>query len=122
MAGAEAQRLAKILKALSPDDRKTLLDFAEFLQQRSATPPATAQQLIEPNLQERPQEETVVAAIRRLKLQYHMLQADELLHATADLMTDHLLKGRAADDVINELERLFDAQYARYRAAFEEAS
>ncbi len=119
---SEAQRLAKLLQSLSAEDRKTLLDFATFLQQREQQPAAIAPVLVAPTLTARPQDESVVAAIRRLKQSYSMLASDELLHETADLMSEHLLKGKAAAEVIDQLEQLFADKYARYTATFEDAS
>ena len=42
---------------------------------------------------------------------YPMLNRDELLHDTSELMTAHVLQGRAADTVIDELEVVFRRKF-----------
>jgi hypothetical protein len=40
-----------------------------------------------------------------------MLNRDDLLHETAELMTAHVLQGRPAEVVIDELELVFRRRY-----------
>jgi hypothetical protein len=61
----------------------------------------------------RPDTETVVAAIRRLTATYPMLERDRLLHETSELMTGHVMQGRPATEVIDELEIVFRRHYER---------
>ena len=113
---ADERRLLKRLRALEPTERETLLAFADFLVARaepSSRAPAVAR---EPRLAPRPEHESVVGAIKRLSQSYDMLERDVLLHETSALMSAHVLQGRAAGDVIDELEALFARHYQDYRA------
>lgn len=111
------RRLLRTFNALSDADKQTLLAFAEFLAQREQTsPPAEAQpdQAVPPprNIP-RPDKESVVAAMRRLSQNYAMLNKDELLHQASGLMGEHILQGKSAALVIDELEALFADAYAK---------
>jgi hypothetical protein len=55
--------------------------------------------------------ETVVAAIRRLSASYPMLDRRRLLNTTSSLMAQHILQGRAAAEVIDQLEQAFLEHY-----------
>jgi hypothetical protein len=107
------QRLLSLYRKLDEADRHSLVAFAEFLAVRSPqddageAQPATREPLDIP----RPDSETVVAAIRRLAATYPMLNKDELLHETSDLMTAHILQGRSAEIVIDELELVFRRRF-----------
>jgi hypothetical protein len=112
-ANARERRLLKRFRALSTGDRETLEAFAEFLAQRrsgrhtdqpEATPPVVER---EP----RPAQETVMAAIKRLRRGYPQLDTGDLFNEVSLLMSSHLLQGRPAAEVIDELEALF-ARYA----------
>jgi len=108
------RRLIRIMRSLSAEDRRALLRFAEFLASNEAMEAEEAP-LLEPNLLPRPPKESVVAAIKRLSLSYHMLDRSVMLNETSTLMAAHVLNGRPAKDVINELETLFTRHYAAYR-------
>jgi hypothetical protein len=43
-----------------------------------------------------------------------MLDTDGLLDETSSLMGQHILHGREASTVINELQSLFEAKYKNY--------
>jgi hypothetical protein len=113
---AEERRLAKLYRALGATDREALLAFGEFLAQR-AEASQRRPQTVRPDPLERPAEESVVAAIKRLRRAYHMLDRGDLLHEASSLMSAHVLQGRAAAQVIDELEALFARHYAAYRDA-----
>jgi hypothetical protein len=72
----------------------------------------------EPDTITRPAQETVVGAIKRLSLSYHMLDRRRMLDETSSLMAAHVLNGRPARDVIDELEALFARHYDAYRDRF----
>ena len=93
---------------LSAQGRQSLLDYARFLAQQYPAAPAT---LNEPLELPRPEDETVIAAIKRLSRTYPMLNKDKLLHETAGLVTDHMMHGRDAVEVIDELEIIFERHY-----------
>ncbi len=99
-------RLTALYQRLPAAERETLLAFAEFLVSRSGVPVD-----ITPRPTERPAQESVVAAIKRLSASYHMLDRSKMLHETSGLMTEHLMQGRPAPEVIDELETLFRRHY-----------
>ena len=111
----EQQRLLKLFKRLGKSEQQSLIDFAEFLSQRAPVTEAAQSAPSEPAEIPRPQSETVVAAMRRLTNTYHMLDKNELLHEASDLMSAHILQGRPAETVIDELESLFRRHYDRNR-------
>lgn len=114
--GGGSDRLREVFEGLPPDARTTLLDFAEFLASRY--PPAT-EPLGEPLDIPRPANESVVRAIKRLSTTYPMVDRSRLLNDTSMLMSQHILQGRAAKDVIDELEILFRLEYAKQRESSE---
>lgn len=112
----DLERLREIFGALDASGRSTLLAFAEFLRTRagSMTPPAvaarsSAQERPEPI--PRPEKETVVAAIKRLRRTYSMLDRNAMLNEVYTLVNQHVLEGRPAQEVIDELERVFEQCY-----------
>lgn len=106
-----AEKLQQLFKRLPDQDRKTLLDFAEFLAARA---PAPKPEITEPLDIERPAEESVIAAIKRLNKTYPMVTRSSVFHETSDLMSQHLLSGRAAMDIIDDLEALFEQRYREF--------
>ena len=116
----EQTRLQELFAALAPPDRDSLLAFAEFLQarglpndiRRSAV--ATAPVQVEkpaPQAIPRPEQESVVAALKRLSSTYPMLDKNKLLTETSGLVTQHIMQRRNAVEVIDELEAIFISQY-----------
>jgi hypothetical protein len=119
--GKLPSRLAEIFDKLGEEERRSLLDFAEFLLQRSSQTGAEADeaaQPLEPAEHPRPESETVVAAIKRLTATYHMLDRQALFSKTSELMSAHILQGRDAADVIDELETVFSDYYRKYLDGF----
>lgn len=105
------KQLIKLFKALRPEDREALLKFAEFLKERGDSQPA--EDILDPKPIPRPESETVIAAIQRLSATYPMLDKSAIFHETSALMTQHVLQGREAVTVIDELEELFAQHYRR---------
>jgi hypothetical protein len=105
------KRLREILSALPEEQVRQLLDFAEFLYERHGA----AREVPAPVEIPRPESETVVAAIKRLRATYPMLDPARLLNETSVLMAQHVTQGRAAGEVIEELEVLFRSHYERSR-------
>lgn len=97
-----------LFKQLDAANQATLIAFAEFL---ASCQPPKSYVVAQPNLLPRPEQETVVKALKRLKASYPMLESDVLLHAASALMTEHIMQGRAAKEVIDDLEQLFAKQY-----------
>jgi hypothetical protein len=112
------RRLLACFDQLDDQGRETLLAFAEFLQARHACADAAAggqEAPQEPRAIERPQKESVVKAIKRLSETYYMLERDQLLDQTSSLMMSHVLQGRDAVSVIDELELVFSQHYERFQ-------
>lgn len=114
----EQRELLQHFAALDDGNRASLLAFAAFLRERQGDDVGAPVEVpSEPLAIERPEQESVVAAIRRLSQTYPMLNKDELLHKASNLMSAHVLQGRDAAAVIDELEALFAEAYERYAAA-----
>lgn len=120
---ADERRLLRAFRALGAGSRENLLAFAEFLQDRGDRPGAgdggaegnPDNPMPAPSLEPRPAEESVVAAIKRLRRSYPMLDGGTMLHETSALMAAHVLQGREAQAVIDELETLFATRYEALR-------
>ena len=56
----------------------------------------------------------MVKAIKRLSTTYFMLERTQMLDETSSLMMSHVLQGRDAESVIDELEVLFEKHYQQY--------
>ncbi|MFO8154532.1 MAG: Crp/Fnr family transcriptional regulator [Pseudomonadota bacterium] len=106
------KRLLGAARELDEGRRETLVAFAEFLSQRLGDE-AGEEELPEPLDIPRPDSESVVKAIKRLSATYPMLDKSRMLDETSTLMAEHTLQGRAADEVITDLERVFERHYTR---------
>jgi hypothetical protein len=111
----QEKKLLKLLSSLSEVDRSAVVAFAEYLHHRqqgigTATSPSL------PVAIARPAGESVPAALKRLRLSYPMLEAADLLAEAADLLSQHLMLGRSASGVIDDMEALFLRHYQHYRA------
>ena len=113
--GSRTQRqLIKLFSSLDKPRQQQLLDFAEFLVEKSADSiDRDSKEPEKPLDLPRPENESVIAAIKRLSRSYSMLNKDDMLHETSDLMSSHVLKGRPAEEVIDELEILFVTHYEK---------
>ena len=123
MSRTRQERITAVLKSLSPADQESVVAFAEFLLSRAAkaeAAPAAGAEIPEPALGPRPQDEKVVAAIKRLSKSYYMLDKSKMLGVTSDLLTQHVLQGREATQVIDELEALFADHYRQLKQGEDE--
>ena len=114
-ANKQERQLVKIFKSLDSANKDALIAFAEFLQIRSMPDSSELQnkQLLstEPLDIPRPEKESVIKAIKRLSDTYPMVDKENILHPITDLMTAHMLQGKKANDVINELQEIFFKEY-----------
>jgi len=101
------RKLLKLFGALSQADQQALFAFAEFLHARTDTPQDAGPPVLIP----RPDQETVIGAVKRLSASYHMLDKAKMLDETANLMAQHVMQGRDAKEVIDELEAIFRRHY-----------
>ncbi|MFO7604336.1 MAG: Crp/Fnr family transcriptional regulator [Gammaproteobacteria bacterium] len=102
------QKLLDYYQRLPAEHAETLLAYAEFMAQRFGQ---LAQGSVEMQNIPRPEDESVVAAIKRLSATYPMLDKTKIFHDTSSLMAQHILHGKAAVEVIDELEALFQQEY-----------
>jgi hypothetical protein len=116
---ADEKRLRKLFREMNTQDQAGLLRFAEFL---AASPSEVTESMTEfpqPEAIPRPEQESVVKGIKRLVATYPMVNRDHLLNDTSRLMTAHVIHGRAAADIIDELETLFEQHYTTLKTTFE---
>lgn len=106
------KKLLRLFGSLSPEQQDTVLAFMEFLSARNPVPETVVPQT--PQSIPRPAEESVVKAIKRLRETYPMLNPDKLLHETSGLMMKHVMNGKPAAEVIDELEALFARHYEQH--------
>jgi len=111
----QEKQLVEIFQQLSKQDRQSVISFAQFLQQQAKG--EDEEEISDTPLGiERPKEEKVVAAIKRLSANYSMINKSGVLDEAANLMTQHMLHGRDAKEVIDELETVFLNHYEKYLA------
>ncbi len=103
-------RLRDLVARLPEAKAQALLEYAEFLVARHGDTLETATPLDIP----RPDKETVVKAIKRLSATYPMLDRAKMLNETSVLVTQHVMHGRDAVAVIDELEILFRRHFEQY--------
>ena len=106
----DAKALVDLFNTLDSEQQQSLFDFAEFLQSRGGT---ARPDIAEPVDIPRAENETVVGAIKRLKQSYPMIDSMEVFTVASNLMTDHMVKGRDAEEVIDEIEALFEDTYKK---------
>ena len=111
------QQLLDLFAGLDEDGQSSLLAFAEFLSTRKSAPPVVpARQPVsvpEPEKVERPADESIVAALKRLAKTYPMLDKSEMLGATSDLVATHVMQGTEPVQVIDQLETIFAEHYCQ---------
>ena len=104
----DAKALSDLFNTLDKDRQQSLFDYAEFLQTKGGN---VQRDIGKPVEVPRVENETVVGAIKRLKQSYPMIDSMEVFAVASNLMTDHMVKGRDAEEVINEIEVLFEDTY-----------
>ena len=109
----QTQKIKRLLSQLDEQHQQAVLDYATFLvqQYRIDENRDTDQK---PAAIARPEQESVIAGIKRLKKTYPMLDTDIMLDEISTLMGQHILKGRESAEVIDELQSIFEARYAQY--------
>jgi len=113
--------LCKIYKSLGDNQRETLLVFAEFLHEKLADAGVVeeAKAVLQlPVLIEITENESVVKGIKRLKSSYFMIEDENLLHEVSALMSEHIMKGVSAEDIILRVEAVFKKFYQQYKDEF----
>ncbi|MCW8962293.1 MAG: Crp/Fnr family transcriptional regulator [Gammaproteobacteria bacterium] len=102
--------LLSLFASMDAVAQTSLIEYAEFLAARhpAKQTPAAPLEI------ERPAEESVVAAIKRLSHTYPMLDRQALLHETSSFMMQYMMQGREAVEVIDEMEIYFQRQYEQF--------
>lgn len=100
--------LLEIFETLDSERQTSLLQFAEFLQSKGGL---VKQEIGEPLPIPRPEKETVVGAIKRLKQTYPMIESMSVFSAASSLMTEHMVNGRDSKAVIDDMQTLFEKFY-----------
>ena len=103
-----SKALTELYESLDDERKQSLCDFADFLYARAEP---VVKEVPPPEPIPRPEEETVVGAIKRLKSKYHMVESMSVFSRASSLMTDHMVSGRDVAEVIDEMEALFDEAY-----------
>ena len=107
------KKCLNILSELEENDQNSVLSFAEFLLNKAKQEGRIV--LVEEPLDiPRPENERVVAAIKRLSATFPMIKKNTMLDETAALMSAHILQGRIAAEVIDELQLLFQQRYEKF--------
>jgi hypothetical protein len=65
---------------------------------------------------ERPPQESIVGALKRLSKSFPMLNKAEMLSATSELVATSLMQGSDPAGVIDELEKIFNAHYEQFKS------
>jgi len=119
MASAQ-QQLTELFQQLGAADQATLLAFAAFLASRApirtVAVRAEPEELPEALMIERPRQESIVGALKRLSKSYPMLNKAEMLSATSELVATSLMQGSDPVGVIDELEKIFSAHYEQFKS------
>jgi hypothetical protein len=118
----QKENFISVFEKLSDADQAAVSSFAEFLSSRAkASEPsvdivqAAPATVPDPEAIPRPDDERVVAAVKRLSSTYFMLDKKKMLGVTSDLLTQHVVQGREAIEVIDELEELFRQHYLQLK-------
>lgn len=107
-AKSDETSLLKIFETLDEDRQNSLIDFAEYLQSKGNLVVKEMPRKVDI---ERPAEETVVGAIKRLKSTYPMIESMSIFSAASSLMTENMVNGRSSVEVIDEMHILFEEHY-----------
>ena len=102
------KKLLAAYRQLPDEVAQQLLDFAEFLASRHNV---EVSEIPSPENISRPIKESVVIAVKRLSATYPMINKDKLLDETSSLVSQNMLQGRDAVEVIDELEIIFKRHY-----------
>lgn len=105
-----ASQLAELFDTLDDERKASLFDYAEFLQSKGGL---VQKEIGVPLDVPRPEVETVVGAVKRLKLTYPMIGSMTVFSAASSLMTENMVNGRDVIKVIDEMEKLFEESFEK---------
>ena len=120
----QEQRLLEYYRQLLPQDSHALLRFAAYLAGNQVAPDAetvatqqpttqatSTTSIPQPQLTPRPSNERVVDALKRLSASYPMLEKKILLDKSSTLVAQHIMFGKPAKEIIDEIEKVFAEAY-----------
>ncbi|HKJ87554.1 MAG TPA: Crp/Fnr family transcriptional regulator [Gammaproteobacteria bacterium] len=120
------KRILAALEQLSEEQQEQVVEYAEFLGQRAGARAGTGETAApavptpeSPQPVEKDPEEGPVQAIKRLRRTYPMLDRSKLLDETTNVMTKRYLRNKPEDEVIEEIEEIFEQHYQRYLEQFQ---
>ena len=105
-----SQALIDLYESMDEERKLSLSDFADFLYAKAGP---VVKEILPPEDISRPEVETVVGAVKRLKGKYFMVESMSVFSEASALMTDHMVKGRDVIEVIDEMEILFETAYKK---------
>lgn len=103
------KELIALFESLDDERKASLFDYAEYLLSKGGP---VKKKIIEPLDIPRPEDETVVGAIKRLKETYPMVESLAVFSSASSLMTEHMVNGRDVVEVIDEMQELFEKSHA----------
>jgi len=115
------KNLLIIFHELDESSQKSLLDFAEYLLARQPQGEQSKQYTqtpLQPLEETASQGESVIAAIKRMRRVYFMLDVGDLFNEASSLVTANIVGGRHTPEVIQDIEALFAKYYQVYLKSF----
>lgn len=122
----QEQQLLDYFRKLSQQDAHALLRYAAFLagtdaattkdtgEEADTVEQETGTEIPQPQFIKRPENERVVDALKRLSNSYPMLEKKSLLDKASGLVAQHIMFGKPAKEVIDDIEKLFADAYDAY--------
>lgn len=101
-----ARKLLECFRSLSEERRAALLDFAQYLAGKEGASPRAPVSAVPIDIP-RPENESVIKAVRRLRETYPMLDQNKVFSEVSSQMTKHVMQGVPAVEIIDELEVIF---------------
>jgi hypothetical protein len=112
----ETRKLLDCFRSLSAERRLALLDYAQYLAGKEEDSRQDSMPTVPADIP-RPDNESVIKAVRRLRETYPMLNQNQIFSEVSSLMTRHMTQGVAAGEIIDELEIIFRRHYETHSAA-----
>lgn len=106
----DARKLLDCFRRLSADRQSALLDYAQYLASKEENSQQSSVSALPLEIP-RPDNESVIKAVRRLRETYPMLDQNRVFSDVSSLMTRHVMQGVAAVDIIDEMEIIFRRHY-----------
>lgn len=106
----DARKLLDCFRRLSADRQRALLDYAQYLAGKEESSQQSSVPAVPVEIP-RPDNESVIKAVRRLRETYPMLNQNQIFTEVSSQMTRHVMQGIAAVHIIDELEIIFRRHY-----------